>query len=94
MKIWKYTLDLSQKVHKIGVPGYGRFLDMQEQNGKIVAWFIVDEKQTEVERLFTLIPTGAECNVNETLDYRKTVQFGECVLHCFEYITNKHVNWR
>lgn len=88
-KIYKYFLDVSQKINAVNVPEDSDFLAFQVQNDAPVIWMRVTSDEDchkvgkLVERLFQLVPTGEDFDCDNK-DYLGTVQLGPIVLHLYE----------
>jgi hypothetical protein len=80
--IFKYLLPLSP-VSTVDVPVGSRFLDVQSQDGDLVAWFLVDTDAPRAGRVFTVIGTGHPAGHVRADDHVATVQQGGYVWHCF-----------
>lgn len=85
-KIYKYKL--GPGVTEINLPLGSTFLDVQEQYGNPVAWFLVGTEADGKElRNFCTVPTGGEVDIDR-YKYLGTFQLsgGHLVYHLFEEI--------
>lgn len=84
--IWKFSIP-QLDCFKLELPKRARFLDVQVQNGKPQAWFLLDPNAEKVERRFVISGTGHPIPEAEMLKHLGTFQLftGELVVHLFEY---------
>jgi hypothetical protein len=67
------------------MPEKYELLDIQNQNGTVCLWAIVDSMATKVAHVFCVIGTGFGDDVLENgSKYLRTVQYREFVWHIFE----------
>jgi hypothetical protein len=79
MTIWKFEINLFQTI--IELPAGYKIIDVQEQNGNICLWAIVDPNN-ELSKVETRA-IGTGMNVPEGYNYLSTVQQGVFVWHIF-----------
>ena len=79
VRIWKWEVD---RYNPVSVSKNIEFLDVQEQNGKIVVWGEVDINEEQKEIQFVTIGTGLE--FYQGLNYIGTVQLDHTlVVHVY-----------
>lgn len=85
--IWKFECTLDDFALQLPPLGDRRaqFLSVQNQNGKPVVWFVVDDGYEPHERRFRCVMTGESMPALVGVDdYLGTVQIDRIVLHLFE----------
>lgn len=86
--IWKFELPLRNGGEQIiDMPVLSRILCVQDQNGILCIWAVVDPKKEMTKRKFLIVGTGYESK-HIPLDYIGTVQqmSGALIWHIFEEI--------
>jgi hypothetical protein len=83
--IYKYEIPV-QSTFELVLPRPSIILSVQEQNGKICLWALVDSntKETEIRRIH-IVGTGYKFPLT-SLQFIATVQLGVYVWHIFEEI--------
>ena len=86
-KIFKYQFELSHEI-EIQMPKDAVFLDMQQQNGKLTLWAIVDIEKEMHTCVLYVFGTGMNFDMVGTLSHLKTIQDGiGNVWHFFSRMT-------
>lgn len=80
--IWKYAMPWSGTV-SLHLPRGAQVLSVQEQEGALTLWALVDPKAANVRRTFVVAITGGEVG-DRQITHLGTVQFGGYVAHIFE----------
>lgn len=80
MTIWKYEITINET--KLQVPYDAELLHVDQQDNRIVLWFLVDGERKCEERIFRVFGTGREIPVNYI--HRGTVLIDPFVWHVFE----------
>lgn len=85
--IWKYEIDIKDKI-TIKIPKGAAILDIQNQEGQICMWAMVNTERKLEERIFTIYGTGNTIENTNALMYIGTFQMrkGALVFHLFENI--------
>jgi len=86
MVVHKITLSTALLEETHDIPANSRFLDLQMQNGSLVAWYLTDPKQPMVPITFLKIMTGEQVPkyVSYKERYMGTVQVShDWVIHVF-----------
>ncbi len=88
--IWKYEIEVNDQIN-LDMPGGSKILDIQNQDGKIYMWAIVNTKNNIEKRSFLIYGTGHKIDVRENLKYIGTFQVrdGSLVFHLFENLSVK-----
>jgi hypothetical protein len=88
-KIFKYELEITDSP-TLNLPVDANFLAIDQQNGSICLWFVVDPEQKEMkERQFRIIGTGHEIQMgaeHDTLHFLKTLVMAPFVWHVFAVV--------
>lgn len=84
-KIYKYQLEVTDDIQKLSIPEGGQFLSVQEQNGGISIWFLVDTHASDCPREFVIHGTGHTVG-EESVHHLGTVQMDGFVWHVFEVL--------
>ncbi len=82
--IFKYEYN-----ENITLPSDFKICDIQEQNGKIVLWCLVDHMSKPVTRNFKIFGTGSVILSPEELTYLRTVSMKESGLVWHVFIVNE-----
>lgn len=89
LRVYKYRLALRDK-QQVQLPAGAASLSVQEQNGELCLWALVDpaEKKTET-RTFRVHGTGHDINAADLVGYIGTVQQSalSLVWHVFEVVS-------
>lgn len=86
--IYKYQLEIKD-FQEVELPSEHRILSVQNQNGTICLWAVVDDQETSMtKRRLTIIPTGVpnpdlDFYLGDDIEYIATVQLGPLVFHVF-----------
>ncbi len=86
MKIFKYEIPI-QGSFEIKMPSLSKILSFQVQKNRPVLWVMVDEKNDDRTRYFTIVGTGHEFEYHpDVTNYIGTIQAegGMLVWHLFE----------
>lgn len=83
--IHKATLDVVRE-QTVQVPDGVHFLAVQDQDGKLCAWYVCDPTMHKTQRRIIILGTGHDFP-NGDHDYIATVQQGEFVWHIFEAVS-------
>ena len=86
LKVYKYEIENKESV-EIPILKNAKFLSLQQQGNKTVAWFQVRSFETETElRTFYTVWTGEEfyASIDVNLIFLGTVQNNGMVSHIFE----------
>lgn len=82
--VFKYQLPFDGKV---SMPTDAQILRVDEQNGDICIWALVDQNTPSRTRSFTVLTTGERTECADALSYLNTVFMnGGIVLHVFECV--------
>lgn len=82
MMIWKYEIIISNDAVKFQIPINSTILFVDEQDGKLMMWVLVDPKEIKKLRLFLVVGTGD--GFNPELHYIGSAQIDEFVWHVLE----------
>lgn len=84
--IWKFPIPQAD-CFTLELPKHARFLDVQVQYTKPVAWFLIDPDAEKGPRRFVVAGTGHPIPEQEKLTHLGTFQLfnGELIVHLFEY---------
>lgn len=75
--IHKYPLQVTD-VQEVEIPRFGEILSVQNQNGQICVWALVDTGMPKSTRRFRIYGTGKPANINSPLvKFIGTVQVDE-----------------
>lgn len=87
--VYKYTFPEGFFHGFITLPQEAQILSIQEQNGKMTLWAVINPLTNfGLDREFLLLPTGSKLPImdNNDLNYISTTQrVNGCVVHAFEY---------
>jgi hypothetical protein len=82
-RIYKYPFKLASEVN-IVLPFEARPLTVQEQNGVLCLWALVDPAEEKMQpRRFRIFGTGHDIERVESMFYLTTLQMGALVWHVF-----------
>jgi hypothetical protein len=82
MVIWKYQVNIEGEV-SIYLPTDHKILSIQEQDGYMTAWAMVDPKSPKIEKTLYVYGTGHPVNPTGKT-FISTVQVNGLVWHVFE----------
>lgn len=82
MRIWKFTLDITDE-QTVGIPLNYRALTVQMQNGVLCMWALVDPDSSTVTRKVFVVGTGNPCDHISACQYLGSVQERAFVWHVF-----------
>lgn len=83
MIVWKYKLELTDKIQELPIPYHADILSFQMQNGILCIWVKIIRGFENETRKFRIVATGEEMGFDG--DYIGTVQDGRLfVWHLFE----------
>lgn len=82
-QIFKYALRITDGPQTVFMPLGSRILSVQNQNGNLTFWALVDDRRDKVPRKFLVVGTGQDFDAFK-LQYVGTAQFGVFVWHVFE----------
>lgn len=86
-RIFKYPLEVISDDQHINMPTDAEILDIQNQDGSIVLWALVNPEPALYDcRRFRIFATGQEIPFNLNLKYIGTVQTDSLVWHVFERV--------
>lgn len=75
--IHKYTLSVTD-TQEVQIPRFAKILSVQNQNGQICVWALIDTGMPKSTRRFRIFGTGKPCNVNTPTNlFIGTVQVDE-----------------
>lgn len=80
MKIFKYRIE-----RQLEIPGGGKIVHVDVQDGAVTLWAEVDEEARTVTRRFRVIGTGWEFNPTGMV-HLATVMNGNAVWHIYEEV--------
>lgn len=83
MKIWKFPLKIGRTEVKMSEGA--KVLDVQLQNGKLIAWVTADWDRPRVTRKFQMVGTGHEVPEGAIATVQGEV-FGPYTWHIFEVV--------
>lgn len=81
-RIWKYVLPVTD-YPSILMPEHSQVLSVQNQNGEITLWAVVDPDKPMTIRKFHIVGTGNKTNIDGE-KFLGTVQCFPFVWHIFE----------
>ncbi len=82
-QIFKYALRVTDARQTVLMPLGARILSVQNQNGNLTLWALVDDRRDQVPRKFLVVGTGQDFDAFG-LEYVGTAQIGIFVWHVFE----------
>lgn len=83
MTIWKFNLEITDK-QTIRMPNGARILSIQEQNGELCVWAVVDPDEEYVPRKFRIFGEGHTFDLDAAdAKFIGTVQCDRLVWHIF-----------
>jgi hypothetical protein len=87
MKIFKYEVPLFENF-ELEMPIDSKILSFQSQNGNLVLWAAVYQNSSLETRVFKLLGTGSDIDMDYVISFIGTVQQlnGNLVWHLFEVI--------
>ena len=84
-KIYKYQLDITDE-QRVMMPLGACVLSVQEQQGRLCMWVMVNPEQPLVESIIEIYGTGHDVNNDGSMMYHATVVMGDLVWHVFERV--------
>lgn len=86
--IWKFSLELTDEQDVVAPEG-GKLLSVQEQNGQLYLWALVDSDAEKIPYRISIVGTGHNAIAVESKRYVGTVQTAGGTLVWHVFVDNK-----